>query len=98
MPNIVSAATLAANHDNPGAPSNNRGPTWARGQHDDLQTIAGSTIGLTSNEDLRRQFARLGIPGAHTDGRNVLVERYVGLLKKVHDGAGQKALADWFEK
>jgi hypothetical protein len=41
--------------------------------HDNLMTPAGSTIRLTATEDLRRQLAMLGIPGAHTDGRNVIV-------------------------
>ena len=34
-----------------------------------------STVGMTDNETLCTQLAKLEIPGAHTDGRSVIVER-----------------------
>jgi len=49
VPDIVSTATLVADHGNPGEPSKNKGPTWTRGLHDDLALPNGSVIGQTSN-------------------------------------------------
>jgi hypothetical protein len=97
MPNIVSTATLVADHINPGASSKNSGPTWSRGLHDDLSLPNGSVIGQTDNETLRQIFAGLGIPDAHTLGRDRLVERYVAMLKKVHNDAGNAAVTAWLK-
>ena len=47
--------------------------------HADLMTPAGSTIRLTADADLRRQFDRLGIAGAHTRPRNQLVSEYAAM-------------------
>jgi hypothetical protein len=55
-------------------------------------TPVGSTIRLTSTEDLRRQFHQLGIPGAHTEGRNVICNRYAAMLREIHDDAGSIAV------
>jgi hypothetical protein len=79
-------------HPNPGAPSTNNGPQWPRSPHDDLMTPAGSTVGLTPTESLRQQFAKLNIPDAPTAGRDVLVERYYQMLRKIHDDAGSIAV------
>jgi hypothetical protein len=49
MPNIVSSKLFDHTDTNPGAPGKNKGPTWARGQHDDLSLPNGSVIGQTSN-------------------------------------------------
>ena len=95
MPNFPG---VLSTHPNPGAPSGNNGPQWPRGQHDDLMTPAGSTIGLTDNESLRQQFHRLGIPGAHTRPRNEIIEDYFTLLRKVHDNASSLAVDAFLQK
>jgi hypothetical protein len=60
--------------------------------HLDLMMPSGSTVRLTTDEDLRRQFGKLGIEGAHTKPRNQLVEAYAAMLKRIHDDAGRAAV------
>ena len=97
MPALVSTNTLNHADTNPGAPGKGSGPTWARGQHDDLALPNGSVIGQTDNETLRRIFAGLGIEGAHRDGRDILVGRYVRMLKNIFDEVGNKAVTAFLE-
>jgi hypothetical protein len=82
MPELGSTKTLPfgtvlspVNHANPGAPSMGTGRSSSREPYDDLALPSGSTVGMTSNEELRNQLAKLGIEGAHTDGRNVIGAR-----------------------
>jgi hypothetical protein len=95
MPEIVSTKLFDHADTNPGSSKKGSGPTWARGQHDDLSLPNGSVIGQTDNETLRQIFAGLGIPAAHTLGRDRLVECYVAMLKKVHNDAGNAAVTAW---
>ena len=98
MPNLTNTSTFDPLADsNPGAPHKGTGPNWARGQHDDLSLPNGSVIGQTDNESLRRIFADLGIADAWTLGRDRLVERYVQMLKKIFDEAGNRAVSDFLE-
>ncbi len=87
---ITSTSTLP-----PGAPSKNHGPTWAPGMFDTLMLPNGSVVGQVDDPTLRNQLARVGIAGAHTDGRAVIVERYAATLKAVHDDAGSRAVTEW---
>ena len=95
MPEIINTKLFDHTDTNPGAPSKNSGPTWARGLHDDLALPNGSVVGQVDNETLRRIFADLGIPDAWTLGRDRLVERYVRMLKKIFDDAGNAAVEAW---
>jgi hypothetical protein len=61
-------------------------------------TPSGSTVGLTPTDSLRQQLARLGVPESHTAGRDVLVERYYQMLRKVHDDAGSVAVDAFLQK
>jgi hypothetical protein len=89
---IVSTSGLA------GAPAGISGPKWASGLFDGLKLPSGKTIAETNNEDLRGQFAKLGIPDAHTAGRDVLCQRYSEVLAKVFNDAGDAAVAAFLEK
>jgi hypothetical protein len=74
------------------------GQTLDANQHNNLKLPSGSTIGLTTTEDLRRQLARLGIEGAHTRPKNEIVSAYVATLKRIHDDAGSAAVDAWLEQ
>jgi hypothetical protein len=51
---------------------------------DDLPLPGGGTIGTTIDvQILRRIFHKMGIPEAHTAGKNILCERYRALLAKI---------------
>jgi hypothetical protein len=51
-------------------------------------------VGATDNERLRQELARVGgIEGVHTEGRNIILARYAALLQRIHDAAGEKAVA-----
>ena len=84
---------------NPAAPHRMAGPKHSVRPGDDLLPLpSGKSVAASSNEELRPQLARLGVPGAHTDGRDVIVERYAALLKTIHDDAGKAAVADFLAK
>jgi hypothetical protein len=87
----LTTSQIFSDSPTPGAPSKNSGPTWAPGQHDNLQLPNGSVINQTDNETIRRLFAGLNIEGNWTRPRNELVSDYVRLLKKVFDDAGNAA-------
>jgi hypothetical protein len=95
---VVSSKTLpnaavitAAIDDNPGKKIT--GPTWAKtAQFDDLPWIGNRKLGDVPDEELRPVLHRLGIEGAHRDGRTVLAARYGALLGKIHDDAGRAAV------
>jgi hypothetical protein len=70
-----------------------RGPTWSsNSRFDDLILPSGKSCGASSNEELRAQLAKLGVEGAHTAGRDVLLLRYSALLGKVKEDAGHAAV------
>jgi len=98
MPEIISTKLFDHTDTNPGAPSKNSGPTWAKTLHDHLPAPGGGTIGEWPNERVRPYFARIGLDGAHTSGREVLCQKYGQLLRKVHDAAGEKAVVDWLKQ
>jgi hypothetical protein len=84
------SGTRVAEHTNPGKHIN--GPTWAKTMHDDLPWIGGRKLGGVPDEELRPVMHRLGIEGAHRDGRGVLAARYGAMLGKIHDDAGRAAV------
>jgi hypothetical protein len=88
---IVSTSGLA------GAPAPINGPKWASGLYDNLKLPNGQTIGATDNETLRRELMRMGVIGAATEGRHVIVERYATLLLQIHNDAGDRAVAAFLE-
>ena len=80
-----------------GAPAGTSGPKWASGLYDGLKLPSGKTIVETNNEELRSQFAKIGLLGAHSDGREVLCQRYATLLSQIHDDAGKAAVDKWLQ-
>jgi len=96
VPNLTSTKAFT-DHTNPGAPGNNTGPSWTRGQHDNLMLPNGSTVGQTDNETLRRLLAPF-VDGAHTKPRNEIVEIYWAALKRIHDDAGNAAVNAWLQE
>ena len=83
---------------NPGRASAIKGPRWPSTPQDYLKLPNGATIGQTDNDALRREFIRLGVADAATDGRHILCARYSAMLGKIHDDAGQAAVAAWLQK
>jgi hypothetical protein len=83
---------------NPGRASAMSGPRWAPTIHDGLKLPSGATIGQTDNDALRREFVRLDVAGAATDGRNTICGRYAAMLEKIHDDAGAAAVAVWLQR
>jgi hypothetical protein len=66
---------------------------------DDLPLPGGGTIGGTVDvQILRRIFHRLGIPEAHTAGKNILCERYRALLAKIGNSTDDPAVIAFLEK
>lgn len=82
---------------NPGAPGKFSGPRWASTVFDLLLLPNGRKIGDVPNEDLRHEFARLGIEDAHTLGREALCQRYSDTLRKIGDAAASKAIAEFLQ-
>lgn len=64
----------------------------------DLALPNGSTVGQTSNEVLRQQFARLNIEGAHVDGIQTLIARYAQMLDRIRTDAGNIAVNEFFAR
>jgi hypothetical protein len=58
---------------------------------------SGKTIGETSNEHLRSQLSKVGIPEAHSAGRHILAARYNNQLNKIRSEAGDSAVAAYLE-
>jgi hypothetical protein len=67
------------------------------GWFSDLKLPDGRTLGQVDTDSLRREFARLGIDGAHTFGRNVLCEKYAAKLMEVGEAASEAAIAAFLE-
>jgi hypothetical protein len=82
---------------NPGAPGKGSGPTWAPTDFDHLKLPSGALLGKLNNEQLRSELLRLNVPGAATDGRHIIAERYGALLMEIHDKAGEAAIAAFLE-
>jgi hypothetical protein len=91
MATLTSTAILP-----PGAPAS-AGPKWSVTMYDNLKLPNGQTIGATDNETLRRELMRMGIIGAPTEGRHIIVERYATLLLQIHNDAGDRAVAAWLQ-
>jgi hypothetical protein len=90
--------TSSAAFEQPGAPArDNKGPMHAPGLHDDLALPNGSTVGQTDNETLRQQLLKLNIPGAATEGRHIICQRYSETLRKIFNDAGSKAVDVWLQ-
>jgi hypothetical protein len=68
------------------------------GQFDGLPLPDGSTIGKTNTDTLRRIFHRMGIEGAHRDGRDTICGRYSALLHQVGNEAKNRAVELWLEQ
>jgi hypothetical protein len=84
------AGTGFADHTNPGKKIS--GPTWAKTMQDNLPWIDGRKLGDVPDEELRPVMHRLGIEGAHRDGRSVLAARYGELIGRIHREAGDRAV------
>jgi hypothetical protein len=82
---------------NPARQGTGKGPTWAAGLHDDLKLPSGRLVGQVNNEELRAELARVGIEGAHSDGRNIIVARYAAILQNVFNLAGNAAVAAFLQ-
>jgi hypothetical protein len=82
---------------NPVSPAPNI--TWALDpQWGHLPIPGNSTVNKTSNEVLRNLFSRMGIEGAHTEGRHQLLVKYAALLGRIHDAAGERAVNEYLEQ
>jgi len=69
------------------------------GQWDHLPIPGGSTIGKTADTQvLRVMFHKMGIEGAHRDGREILCNRYAALLRKIGGEASDKAIMEHLRK
>jgi hypothetical protein len=69
------------------------------GQFDHLPLPGGGTIGSTPDTQvLRRVFARIGIEGAHRDGRETICGRYSRLLHEIGNEAKNRAVEAWLEQ
>jgi hypothetical protein len=92
------SASLGASHANPGGPGSNKGPHHSPTPYDHLPLPPdGRLLGNESNESLRSVLARLGVEGAHTDGRPVIAERYAKLVSEVRRAGGDKAVIDFLQ-
>lgn len=101
MPNVfTSTATLPpASHvdTNPGASSRGAGISSTPTFFDHLKLPSGATIGGSSNEHVRAELTRLGIEGAQSDGCNIICARYAAMIQKIHDDAGNAAVAAFLQ-
>jgi hypothetical protein len=69
------------------------------GQWDHLPLPNGGTIGTTPDTQvLRRIFHKMGIEGAHRDGREILCARYAALLREIGGQASDKAIYEFLDK
>jgi hypothetical protein len=99
MPDVVNSSlmpdaqgTTTTSKLTPGAAAPNKGQSWPPGQHDSLKLPDGKLIGQTDTDTLRRQLAKIGVEGAHSDGRHIIAARYAALLQKLRDDAGNAAV------
>jgi hypothetical protein len=61
--------------------------------------VGGGTIGKTADTQVLRQlYHKMGIEGAHRDGRETLNARYAALLRKVGAEASDKAVLEYLDK
>jgi hypothetical protein len=74
-------------------PATTYGGVW-----DHLPLPDGNTIGKTADTQvLRRVFHRMGIEGAHRDGRETLCGRYAAILREIGGQASDKAILEYLE-
>ena len=65
---------------------------------DSLKLPSGKKIGDTPDHELRTELHRLGVTGAHSDGKNVICALYHQMLERVWDDAGRAAVDAWLEQ
>jgi hypothetical protein len=66
---------------------------------DDLPLPGGGTIGGTIDvQILRRHFAKMGIEGAHRDGKYIICERYRQLLGTIGKSTDDPRITEWLEQ
>jgi hypothetical protein len=64
-----------------------------------LPVPGGGTIGKTADTQILRQiFHKMGIEGAHRDGRETICGRYAALLKQIGGEASDKAIYEFLDK
>src|SRR5215467_11915058 len=85
MPELTSTKTFI--DSNPGAKTS--GPSHAPSHWDHLPVPGGGTIGTTDTQVLRRMFHKMGIEGAHRDGRD---PRKIDYRMKIDEHLGPGAV------
>jgi hypothetical protein len=63
--------------------------------YSDAPLPGGRKAGDVGTDELRQILSRLGVEGAHSLGRNVLLEKYRAMLAKIGNAASNKAIADF---
>jgi hypothetical protein len=90
------SGTNVARHENPG--KHISGPTWAPTYlYDHLLLPDGRKLGDTPTEQLRPILSKLGIRDSHTRPRPEVAHDYAVLLEKIHNEAGDRAVATFLE-
>jgi hypothetical protein len=67
-------------------------------EHDNLRLPNGKTIAESTTDEIRQIFGQLGIEGAHTDGRAIIVRRYHEFISGIYDAAGLRAVKEFLEE
>jgi hypothetical protein len=66
-------------------------------EHDGLLLPNGRKIGESTTVEIRQIFGQLGIEGAHTDGRAIIVRRYAEFIGGIFNEAGLRAVKEFLE-
>jgi hypothetical protein len=89
-------AKLSTSHENPG--KHISGPTWSPGLYDHLLLPDGRRLGDTDTDQLRPILSKLGVKDSHTRPRPEISHDYAVLLERVHNEAGDRAVATFLEE